>query len=222
MRGDVDDVFAKRQQRAFTLIELLVTIAIMSVLAAILLAGVTQARAFGLRTACTSNLRQLGFAFQMYAQDFEGFLPHEDDSYGVDSRWFEALTPYLGGDGTDHRLEIKQCPAYKPPPDKASKKYYTYKFNSRLEGYQGSPDFRKSDSIPNPSETVLLYDGVAFAGGAIASTINGKWGSIDDYHSGGTNFLLVDGHVQWHKEELKDGYDYGWPDDSPGPFIWDP
>lgn len=208
----------KKPQRGFTLIELLVTIAIMSILAALLLAAVVRARALGLRTTCISNLRQLGFAFQMYAQDFKGFLPHEDGRYPTGDphpSWFKAITPYL--DNID-RSDVKQCPAYKPPPDIPSQIYYTYKFNTRLEDDENIP-FRKLDFIPRPSNTVLLYDGVAFAGGAIGSLICGKWGSIGPRHGGGANFLLADGHVQWHKEEILDK-GYGW--DSEGPFIWDP
>jgi len=213
----------KGQQRGFTLIELLVTVAIISILASFLLSAVAQARAFGLRAACVSRLRQLGLAFQMYAHEFDGFLPHEDGKYptGVDHpSWFKAITPYL--DNID-RSEVKQCPAYKPPPDKASKSYYTYKFNGGLEGDDMDnfpPAFRKIDSILFSSETVLLFDGVAFAGASSLSPIKGKKGLIGNRHNKGANILLADGHVRWHKEEMEIGKDYGWV--SPGPFVWDP
>ena len=62
-------------RRAFTLIELLVVIAIISLLAAILLPVFASIRAKGRQTVCVSNLRQLGLAVALYAQDSEDIVP---------------------------------------------------------------------------------------------------------------------------------------------------
>ena len=63
-----------RTTRAFTLIELLIVIAIIAILAAILFPVFAQAREKARRTACTSNMRQIGLAFLQYEQDYdEGF-----------------------------------------------------------------------------------------------------------------------------------------------------
>lgn len=60
---------------AFTLIELLTVIAIIGVLASIVMTSVTRLRASARRTACSSNLRQIGMAFQLYAGENRGLYP---------------------------------------------------------------------------------------------------------------------------------------------------
>ena len=60
----------------FTLIELLVVIAIIAILAALLLPSLVKAKSAGRRAACISNLRQVGAAVHMYAQDHEGRIPY--------------------------------------------------------------------------------------------------------------------------------------------------
>ena len=60
---------------AFTLIELLIIIAIISILAAMLLPALKSARNKAKSAVCTNNLRQIGLALQMYASDWDGWLP---------------------------------------------------------------------------------------------------------------------------------------------------
>jgi prepilin-type N-terminal cleavage/methylation domain-containing protein/prepilin-type processing-associated H-X9-DG protein len=62
-------------RHAFTLIELLVVIAIIAILAAILFPVFAQAREKARQTACLSNLKQMGNAVMMYAQDNDEILP---------------------------------------------------------------------------------------------------------------------------------------------------
>ena len=61
---------------AFTLIELLVVIAILAILMALLLPALASAREEGWRTACLSNLRQIGIAIRAYAGDNNGNIPY--------------------------------------------------------------------------------------------------------------------------------------------------
>lgn len=56
----------------FTLLELLVVVAIIALLAAILLASLSNVREQTSRLTCQSNLRQLAFAWHQYFTDFKG------------------------------------------------------------------------------------------------------------------------------------------------------
>jgi prepilin-type N-terminal cleavage/methylation domain-containing protein len=74
--------------RGFTLIELLVVIAIIAILASILFPVFARARAQARKIQCTSNVRQLAMAVQMYAQDNGGRYPG--------AAWHTALENYAG------------------------------------------------------------------------------------------------------------------------------
>ena len=60
----------------FSLVEILVVIGIITILLAIIIPVVSKARESSKRTACSSNLRQLGQAMYMYAEANRGFLPN--------------------------------------------------------------------------------------------------------------------------------------------------
>src|SRR5579872_3878616 len=60
-----------RRRTGFTLIELLVVIAIIAILAAILFPVFARAREQARKTSCLSNLKQIGTASMMYAQDYD-------------------------------------------------------------------------------------------------------------------------------------------------------
>ncbi len=67
---------ANSERAAFTLIELLVVIAIIAVLAALLLPGLAAGQSKARKTACLSNLRQVGIAVIGYATDSNGNIPY--------------------------------------------------------------------------------------------------------------------------------------------------
>ena len=89
-----------QRKSAFTLIELLVVIAIIAILAAILFPVFGRARENARRTSCQSNLKQMGLAFTMYAQDYDEIMAtgkRQNWLYQFGSgevAWDAPITPY--------------------------------------------------------------------------------------------------------------------------------
>ncbi|HVV00675.1 MAG TPA: prepilin-type N-terminal cleavage/methylation domain-containing protein [Verrucomicrobiae bacterium] len=95
---------AKRE--AFTLIEMMVAIATIAILASLLLPVLGRAKNKAQRTACLSNLRQLGFAWQLYFQENNGYLAEAYPTNNSDAWVFgdmsvakEAADPELVREG---------------------------------------------------------------------------------------------------------------------------
>ena len=117
-----------RRRRGFTLAELLVVIGIIAVLVALLMPSLNRAREHARQVQCLSNIRQLGMAFVMYAnenrdrfpraapQGSAGGLPPKPHDW-VHWNWFgvvagrglatSAIAPYTGG----FCAELLRCPS---------------------------------------------------------------------------------------------------------------
>jgi prepilin-type N-terminal cleavage/methylation domain-containing protein len=89
-------------RRAFTLVELLVVIAIIAILAALLFPVLSQARLSAKRTACMSNMKQIGTAANVYLADYDDrWFPC---NYYEPETGFAPLKMWLGYDNNNAPL----------------------------------------------------------------------------------------------------------------------
>src|SRR4051794_2828690 len=105
-----------RSEKAFTLIELLVVIAIIAILASLLLPSLSRAKDKAKDIQCVNNLKQLGIALYMYADEHEGKLPYAEeypptpvDPANIYPSIALALSNNVGG-----AMKVFQCPKDKP------------------------------------------------------------------------------------------------------------
>jgi prepilin-type N-terminal cleavage/methylation domain-containing protein/prepilin-type processing-associated H-X9-DG protein len=118
---------ARWRKPGFTLIELLVVIAIIAILAALLLPALAKAKAKANRVQCASNMKNWGYALNMYMGDYQDCLTYFADSYDTTTTApyiFENLAPYVAkkttsySDSTVQSYELRKCPggSYGPEP----------------------------------------------------------------------------------------------------------
>ncbi|MFH1905344.1 MAG: DUF1559 domain-containing protein [bacterium] len=191
---------------SFTLIELLVVIAIIALLASMLLPALVKAREMGRRIKCVSNLRQVGLAFRMYADDYDGWLPKVN--FGDSVIWFHKVLPYA-----DNNYKVFNCPSQKKgqiTDPTAYNNLMPYGMNYYLQWEDAdylNPRWQKLDSIAKPSQILLVADSRYYDDGGYLFVYHRKGYtpassyyylcSLDTRHSGGSNLLFCDGHVKW-------------------------
>jgi len=131
MNARPDSVSRLCRRSAFTLIELLTVIAIIGILAAILIPTVGRVRSKARTAQCVSNLRQIGMAALLYADDHKGLLPVHGKSpltpaSEKDWTWNRKVSSYMGMDQTTARSRYI-CPTAKTP-DADNKTTYNVSF----------------------------------------------------------------------------------------------
>jgi prepilin-type N-terminal cleavage/methylation domain-containing protein/prepilin-type processing-associated H-X9-DG protein len=121
----------RKRNAAFTLIELLVVIAIIAVLAALLFPVFASVREKGWQATCLSNLKQIGFALEMYLQDYDERMP--------DNCWWARASAILNNPGpcqqdgiTGATPKDKYLPAPQSPPRFIQDKLDPYIRNPRI------------------------------------------------------------------------------------------
>lgn len=102
-------------RRGFTLIELLVVIAIIAILAAILFPVFARARESARRTACLSNVKQMGTAWMMYVQDYDESFPPSNSPTTDPNEWHAiSSSPYPCKPCRPHRTANSTMPLEDP------------------------------------------------------------------------------------------------------------
>jgi prepilin-type N-terminal cleavage/methylation domain-containing protein len=195
----------KRAHRtAFTLIELLVVIAIIAILAAILFPVFARARENARKITCVSNLRQLGTAVTMYAQDYDEYLPNNYAGKKDTMLWND-----LSGSGLlDAYLKNKKvwfCPSDTPPTYKNQTYDYSYcLYNNTADvNKHAYPSTMESHSLAEaqyPAQKVLFWEVTAYHGNRLyvanVLTAPGQQGDI-------SNMTMLDGHTKtFHRGQL--------------------
>jgi prepilin-type N-terminal cleavage/methylation domain-containing protein len=210
----------RNAQRGFTLIELLVVIAIIGVLASLLLPSLARAKEKAKSIACVNNLRQLGLATAMYADDHNDLLPGSQDTIQYNPpipSWLATLRNYCS-------TNVYRCPSDKVPPPRpdnvqGGNRFFSYGVNDFLTPFPVGAkhlNFSRKGSIPRPSETAWMtelsvepsfhhVDHFHFANNRDAGYKPHAFEEQVDVrrHFDSVNILIIDGHVNAWKWKPK-------------------
>jgi len=153
-------------RRAFTLVELLVVIGIIALLVALLLPALRRAKEQANRITCASNLRQIGYCFAMYAQEFRGqLMGPQFFTQGAKGNWVSyppmgrledsQIARYLG---KRFNPGVLTCPSDNPQVHQRTQwtGIYRYSYSVNIWLYLKPP--LKWDQIRRPANMILAID----------------------------------------------------------------
>jgi prepilin-type N-terminal cleavage/methylation domain-containing protein/prepilin-type processing-associated H-X9-DG protein len=190
--------------RAFTLVEMLVVIAIIAILAGLLLPALSRGKAHAYNAACLNNVRQLGIATRVYADDNQERLPMAEilptqpiDPQNPLPRICDLLASYIGRTaGTNtNSASVFKCPVDKK--GRFAAEGSSYEWNADLNGH-------RIDETRTDTAFLLLQKGNP-AGGVTNFVMTYPPGTTpllldyDEFHprppKPGKNVVYMDGHV---------------------------
>jgi prepilin-type N-terminal cleavage/methylation domain-containing protein len=231
---------------AFTLIELLVVIAIIAILAALLLPALGKAQAKAKRTACLSNMRQVGFALYMYDSD-NAKLPNPDDNqtfdfnnqFAVDNP-LRAIRPYIGAKNLDQKTPVYICPTARP-----SKKagYIPTAMSSTAMLISQLVLNKGMSKMRNPARTVVVQENYCLMNAfwyepegvgdiytqwhTYTASSDNEWDGIkrehyNNLHEEGGNLISCDGHAEYKSNKKTSSLDWGLVDSKGADSPWQP
>ena len=184
------------RSKAFTLVELLVVIAVIAILAAMLLPALSSAKAKAGSVRCQGNLRQVGLATQLYAQDHRGAVRLQSPLM-ITNTWAQSVAAHQ-----NLPASIFLCPTY--PPSSWTNWLMTFGvWVDPPEVLRSGPlqEILQSDRIEQPSSYLHLADTTSRGRLGITARQFHVFRIDEDYeihgrHANRANGWFFDGHVE--------------------------
>jgi len=189
------------RMRAFTLVELLAVIALVGILAALLLPAINRSLRRADQVQCVNNLRQIGIAFQQFADDHQGRYPmqvaaHEGGAWEATAAATERVGYFVNAVENFNAVELELvtprllvCRADRRTPAES--------FEGLRTGQVSY--FLATNAVPGSSMSALAVDRNLKAHPADAA--GGRTNAVllfgETMHERRGNVLLADGRIEW-------------------------